>query len=491
MIVAGEASGDKHGASLARALAQLCPDSTLELFGSGGDEMRAAGVDTLVDAAEVAIIGVLEIARAMGRLYRAYRTLLNAAHTRRPSAIVLIDWPDFNMRLARKLHRKGFKIIYYIGPQVWAWREYRTRALRRDVDRMLVILPFEEEFYNRVGVEARYVGHPLTEAVRATLSREEFCRRHGLDPTRSIFALLPGSRHKEIHYHLPVMLDAANRLRIADCGLRIEESESGADRSNLKSQISDFKFQISDSKLESSNPRSEVSNLKSKLSHLNPEISELNSEISNLDPEISELNSEISNLKSEIPQSAIRNPQSAIEESAIRNPQFVIPLASTVRREQVELPIKQAQSRAYSGTGPRNDLSVTIIEDDTYNALSHADFAIVASGTATVEAALAGTPMVIIYRGSELNWRLIRPLIHLDTFGMVNLIAGRRIVPELIQHEATGKNIAREAAAILSDPARLAQMRIDLAHVRDLLARGGGSGAKRAAQAVLDVIQAR
>src|SRR6266851_3182857 len=191
MIVAGEASGDKHGASLARALTQLEPGTTFELFGSGGDEMRAAGVETLVDAREVAIIGVPEIARAIGKLYRAYRTLLNAAHTRRPSAIVLIDWPDFNMRLARKLHRRGFKIIYYVSPQVWAWRKYRTRALRRDVDRMLVILPFEEEFYNKVGVEAQYVGHPLLEAVRATQSRDEFCLRHGLDPARSIFALLP------------------------------------------------------------------------------------------------------------------------------------------------------------------------------------------------------------------------------------------------------------------------------------------------------------
>ena len=448
MIVAGEASGDKHGASLASALTQLCPDTTFELFGSGGDEMRAAGVETLVDAREVAIVGVPEIARAMGKLYRAYRTLLNAAHTRRPSAIVLIDWPDFNMRLARKLHREGFKIIYYISPQVWAWRKYRTRALRRDVDRMLVILPFEEEFYKKIGVEALYVGHPLTEAVRATLSRDEFCRHHGLDPTRSIFALLPGSRHKEIYYHLPVMLEAASKLRIADCELRIQGEASGRDDSNFKSQISDFKTQISDFELESSNPKAEISNL-----------------------------------KSEIPQSAIRNPQS-------KAPQFVIPLASTVRREQVELPIQQAQLKASSGAGPHNDLSVTVIQNDTYNALSHADFAVVASGTATVEAALAGTPMVIIYRGSDLNWRLIRPLIHLDTFGMVNLIAGGRIVPELVQHEATGENIAREANAILSDPARLAQMRLDLAHVRDLLARGGGSGAKRAAQAVLDVIHA-
>lgn len=463
MIVAGEASGDKHGASLARALAQLCPDTTFDLFGSGGDEMRAAGVETLVDAREVAIIGVLEIARAVGKLYRAYRTLLDAAHTRRPSAIVLIDWPDFNMRLARKLHREGFKIIYYISPQVWAWRKYRTRALRRDVDRMLVILPFEEEFYNKVGVQAQYVGHPLTEAVRATLSREEFCNRHSLDPTRSIFALLPGSRHKEIHYHLPVMLDAALRLRtlglrIADCRLQIDEPVSVHDRSNLKYQFSNLKSEISNLKSQISNPQSDISNLKSE------------------------------------PLSPTGDEQSTDRQSAIGDrqfPQFVVPLASTVRHEQVELPIQQAQLKAYSGGGRHNDLNVTVIQGDTYNTLSYADFAVVASGTATVEAALAGTPMVIIYRGSGLNWRLIRPLIHLNSFGMVNLIAGSRIVPELMQDEATGENIARETTAILSDPARLAQMRLDLARVRDLLARDGGSGAKRAAQAVLDVIHAR
>ncbi|MEK6322406.1 MAG: lipid-A-disaccharide synthase [Acidobacteriota bacterium] len=456
MIVAGEASGDKHGASLARALTGLYPETHFHLFGSGGDEMRAAGVETLVDAREVAIIGVPEIARAMSKLYRAYRTLLNVARSRRPSAVVLIDWPDFNMRLAKKLHGKGFKIIYYIGPQVWAWRKYRVRALRRDIDRMLVILPFEEEFYKKAGVEARYVGHPLTEAVCATLSREEFCHRHGLDPTRSIFALLPGSRHKEIHYHLPLMLEAAIRLRtlplrISDCGLLIQEGAPVRDLPNLKSQIS---------------------NLKS-------ETSSLASESSNLSSEISNLTSEISNLKSEIP-----NPQ-----SAIRNPQFVIPLATTVRREQVDLPVQQAQLRARSAGGAHNGLSVSVIEGDTYNALCHSAFAVVASGTATVEAALAGTPMVIIYRGSELNWRLIRPLIHLDTFGMVNLIAGRRIVPELMQHEATGENIAREATAILSDPARLEQMRHDLKRVRDLLAAGGGSGAELAAQAVIEVIR--
>src|SRR5215471_18212816 len=213
MIVAGEASGDKHGAALAHALHQLRPDLKYDLFGSGGEEMRSAGIETLVDAREVAIIGVPEIAKALRKLYRAYRALLEAARKRRPAIVVLIDWPDFNMRLAKRLHRAGFKVVYYISPQVWAWRKYRIRALRRDVDRMLVILPFEETFYKNQGLEVSYVGHPLAESVRISSSREEFCSRHQLDPLRPIIALLPGSRHKEIYYHLPPMLDAAIRLR--------------------------------------------------------------------------------------------------------------------------------------------------------------------------------------------------------------------------------------------------------------------------------------
>jgi len=420
MIVAGEASGDKHGASLARALQSLDPQINYELFGSGGEEMRAAGVETLVDAREVGIIGIPEITRAIGKLYRAYRTLLAAARARRPSAVVLIDWPDFNMRLAKKLHREGFKIIYYISPQVWAWRRRRIRALRRDVDRMLVILPFEEEFYGRAGLEARYVGHPLAEAVRATASRDEFCGRHGLDPARPVFALLPGSRQKEIHYHLPVMLDAAARLRSARLPV-----DGFSRNTNLvgRSQTSDLGFQMSNAQL------------------------------------------------------------------AISDPQFVIPLASTVRREDVSTAIQEAQRAARAGaSGDPDPLCVTVVEGDTYNTLFHSYFAVVASGTATVEAALAGAPMVIIYRGSELNWRLIRPLIHLDTFGMANLIAGRRIVPELMQRDATGVAIAREAAAILSDAARLTRMRDDLRRVREMLAAEGGSAAERAARAVLEVI---
>ncbi|HWN99421.1 MAG TPA: lipid-A-disaccharide synthase [Blastocatellia bacterium] len=415
MLVAGEASGDRHGAMLARALLKLSPGVAVDLFGSGGDEMRAAGVDTLVDARDVAIIGIPEIARALGKLYSAYRKLLEAARTRRPHVVVLIDWPDFNIRLARKLHRAGFKIVYYISPQVWAWRRYRVRALRRYVDKMLVILPFEEEFFRDSGVEVEYVGYPLAEAVIADASREEFTSKLGLDPTRPIIALLPGSRHKEVHYHLPAMLDAASRLKtlplqIADCGLRRSETT------------------VNDQSL----------------------------------------------------QSAIRNPQSAIEGSANRNPQFVVPVASTINREQVDAIVKD--------TGMSGTPDLVVVERDTYNSLRHSRIAVVASGTATVEAALLGTPMVIVYRGSELNWRLIRPLIKLDTFGMVNLIAGRLVVPELMQHEVTGERIACEVAGILGDPQRLAQIERDLAIVRDRLASRGGSASERAASAIMQLV---
>ncbi|HTG15222.1 MAG TPA: lipid-A-disaccharide synthase [Blastocatellia bacterium] len=421
MIVAGEASGDKHGATLARALQKLAPGFELEIFGSGGEKMRAAGVETLVDARDVAIIGILEIVGAFGKLYRAYRKLLDAARKRRPAVVVLIDWPDFNIRLARKLHREGFKIVYYISPQVWAWRGYRVRALRRYVDRMLVILPFEKEFYKNAGVEVEYVGHPLVETVRADASREAFASRNGLDATRPIIALLPGSRYKEVHYHLPAMIDAALRLRtfrlrIADCGLRIEES------THSESQDSAIR-----------NPN---------------------------------------------PQSAIRNPQSKDPQS--KGPQFVIPVATTIDREQVDAIVGRSDAR--------DELDLAIVERDEYNALRHSEIAVVASGTATVEAAILGTPMVIVYRGSELNWRLIRPLIKLDTFGMVNLIAGRRIAPELMQQDVTGERIAREVGQILGDPSRLAQMKRDLAIVRERLESGNGPASERAATAVMKLI---
>jgi len=402
MIVAGEASGEKHGAALARALTRLYPEKRIEMFGSGGEEMREAGVETLVDVRDIGIIGIAEVIRAFGRIYGAYRKLLEEARRRQPDAIVLIDFPDFNMALARRLHSEGFKIVYYISPQVWAWRQHRINALKRDVARMLVILPFEEEFYRKAGVEVEYVGHPLVEELNITSSRSEFAERHGLDPSRPFIALLPGSRRKEIHYHLPAMIDAASRLARMNFELPIETERCG-----------------------------------------NPE-------------------------------SRIQNPESI---------QFLLPLASTIDREQVETILRESRFT--------NETEITLIERDTFNALCHSMFAIVASGTATVETALAGTPMVIVYRASTLNYAVMRPLIEIEIFGMVNLIAGRKVVPELIQFDMTGERIANEVAAILSDTARYAKMKEDIAEARARLESAGGSGAERAARAVMDVTEAK
>lgn len=418
MMVAGEASGDRHGAALAIALRQSYPETAFEIFGAGGEAMRAAGVETLVDAREVAIIGIPEIARGLGKLYSAYRKLLKAASERQPEAIVLIDWPDFNMRLARVLRRAGLRIVYYISPQVWAWRRYRVRALRRDVDRMLVILPFEVEFYRDKGMRVEYVGHPLIQAVQRTATRKEFCKQYDLDESRPIIALLPGSRHKEIHYHVPVMMDAARRL----LNLQIEA---------FAARTGDVSYPPPDSGLQA-----ETITQQSPIQH---------------------------------------------QKNKVQKPQFVLPVASTISRDHI------AGLLAQTPEAP----PVTLIERDTYNALFQAAFAIVASGTATVETALAGTPMVIVYRASQFNWRLIRPLIHLDTFGMVNLIAGRRIVPELMQDEATGERIAAEAQNLLTDPLRLTEMRRGLQEVQQKLAEGGGEGAERAARAVMQVVEQR
>jgi len=281
-----------------------------------------------------------------------------------------------------------------------------------------VILPFEETFYKKEGLEVSYVGHPLAESVRISSSREEFCSRHQLDPLRPLIALLPGSRHKEIHYHLPPMLEAASRLKSA--GMDVELPLPRDERLSRSLSLTGDP--------QNSSPRS-------------------------------------------------INPHSEFA------PQFIVPLASTVQREDVQGTIERACRAS------EHPLSVSIIEGDTYNALGHSLFAVVASGTATLEAALLSTPMVVVYRGSELNWRLIRPLIHLDTFGMVNLIAGQRIVPELMQHEVTGERIAREVTEILSDPERLGRQQRELARVRDALATNNEvSASQRAARAVLDTI---
>jgi len=371
MIVAGEASGDKHGAKLASALRALRPSTRFEFFGAGGDEMRQAGVETLVDAREVAIMGALEVARALPNFLRVFRRLSDAANERRPRLIVLIDWPEFNLRLARRLKRDGHRVVYYISPQIWAWRSYRIHAVKRYVEKMLVILPFERDYYERSGVEVDYVGHPLLDSVNVTMTREEFCERHGLDPSNAVIALLPGSRHSEMKHILPPMVDAAKILN-------------------------------------RSRP------------HF----------------------------------------------------QFILPLARTFEPNTIASQISSAGLR--------------VIENDTYNAVAASDLAAVASGTATLETAIIGSPLIVVYRASRLNWRIFRPLINTPFVGMPNLIAGREIAPELLQDDLNGERLATLIVEFLSDPARLRRSRDDLAEVKKKL--GEANASERAANRILDLL---
>lgn len=372
MIVAGEASGDKHGAKLANALRTLRPNLGFYFFGAGGDEMRTAGVETLVDAREVAIMGAMEVARALPKFLRVFRRLREAAKERRPQLVVLIDWPEFNLRLAKRLRQDGHRVVYYISPQIWAWRSYRIRGIKRDVEKMLVILPFEQEYYRQHGVEVEYVGHPLLDSVRVTMSRDEFCSRYKLDPSKPIIALLPGSRHSELKYILPPLLETAAQL-----------------------------------------------------SQTHPHF------------------------------------------------QFILPLARTFAREEIE-----AQANSIS--------NLHLIEHDTYNAISAADLAVVASGTATLETAIIGTPFIVVYRASQLNWRIFRPLINVPFVGMPNLIAGREIAPELLQDDLNAERLSEEIIAFLNDPIRLAQARRDLSEVRAKL--GEANASERAAQQILSLL---
>ncbi len=378
MIVAGEPSGDAHAASLVRALRESAPETKFEFFGSTGAQMRDTSVDSVVNADELAILGLWEIGRALPKFWRALADLKAAAIERKPDAIILVDWPDFNLRLARWLHRRGLRVIYYISPQLWAWRSYRSRNIERDVDLLLSILPFEKEWYAGRGMtHVEYVGHPLTGEVRARYDRAEFCRRNDLDPAKPIIALLPGSRHKELVRILPPMLDAAALI--------------ATDRNDA---------------------------------------------------------------------------------------QFVIVVAPNRK-------IEEAKTIAAGHLGELNH-SLRIIHHETREALAAADVAAVASGTATLEAAILGTPLVIVYKESSLNWHTLGSLITTEHYGLVNLIAQRRLATELIQDDFTGETLARELVSLL-DPQRNAEMRTQLNEVMKSLGEPGAS--LRAAQAVMQFIE--
>ena len=371
MIVAGEASGDLHGSNLVKEALRL--DPTVSFFGIGGPHMREAGVETLVDSSEMAVVGLVEVLAHFGVIYRAYATLKRAIRTNPPDLLILIDYPDFNMLVARVAKRAGVKVLYYISPQIWAWRTGRVKKIARLVDRMAVVFPFEVPFYEKAGVPVTFVGHPLADRVRPSMTRHEALAAFGLDPGRRVVGLFPGSRRGEIARLFPVILESA-RL--------------------LKGRCPDL--------------------------------------------------------------------------------QFILPRASSLTDADI------APQLTASG------LEVVVARDRVYDVMQVCDAIVTVSGTVTLEIALMEVPMVIIYTVSPLTYEVGKRIIRVDHIGICNIVAGERVVPELIQHDVTADRIAAEIGRYLDDPVHAGKTRAGLATVKEKLGVGGCS--ERVAAIVLDML---
>lgn len=365
LLVAGEASGDLHGAAFVRALRRLVP--ALEVVGIGGAQLQAEGMHVLVDMHGVATMGFVETFGSAGRVIGAYRRIVRSLDEQRPDLVVLIDYPEFNMRVALQAKRRGIPVFYYIAPQVWAWRRGRIAAITQRVDKMGVVFPFEPALYNDGRTVAEFVGHPLLDVVRPTRSREETRARYGVGPTQRMLALLPGSRQKEIRYLVAPLCAAGTQL-------------------------------------------------------------------------------------------------------AREGWQPILARAPTV---------SVADLSAALGGGP---VPFPVADDDTYNVVAAADAAVVASGTATLETALLGCPMVIVYRMAWLTHWLARRLVHLDWIGMPNIILDREVFPELIQDEVTPDAVA---AAVRTVAAQRDDMVSALATLRSRLGEPGAADRAAALAAAL------
>jgi lipid-A-disaccharide synthase len=337
--------------------------------------MRAAGVETVVDSDELAIMGILEVTRVFPKFLAAFRQLKQAALERSPDAVVLVDWPEFNLRLATALHRRGLKVIYYISPQLWAWRPRRINRIKRDIDLLLSILPFEAAWFGTRGVDhVEFVGHPLAGEVEARFDREEFCRQHELSSAQPIVSFLPGSRRKELQRILPPMLAAI-----------------------------------------------------AKLTSVRPEIQCV----------------------------VVVAPSRTIEET----------------REIIN--------------GQNGARSIKLVRGQTREALAASDAAAIASGTATLEAALLKTPMVVVYKESAMNWHTLGRLITVSHYGLVNLVAGKEIARELMQNDLTAENLSDELLKLL-DPVTNKTVRTQLAEVAHKLGETGAS--ERAAESITNFL---
>ncbi len=374
LIIAGEASGDLHGANLVRAI--RAKDATAAVYGVGSRNMQNAGVTMLADAAEISVVGATEVLTHIGAIYRVYAKIKRFLRDERPDLLITIDFPDFNILLAKAARKLRIPVLYYISPQVWAWRKGRVRTIARLVRAIMVVFPFEVDLYRGAGVDVRFVGHPLADIVFSIYTQKEAREQLGLASGKRTVALLPGSRRKEIERILPDMLRAARIL------------------------VDRF-------------------------------------------PDL----------------------------------QFILPVAPTLEHGLI--------ARYVDGCG----LPVRVVDGRVYDVLRAADAAIVTSGTATLETGLMAVPMVIVYRMSRLSYLIGRSIIRVKNIGLVNIVAGTTVAPELVQNDATPENIARALGDLLGDQERYEQRRKELLRVRELLGEGGASD--RAASVVIDLLGER
>jgi len=374
-LSAGEASGDMYGAWLIEALREELRErgegSKPEFLGVGGDAMRAAGCELVVSAHDIAVVGLAEVVQHLPRIYTLFRQVVREIEQRRPDIAIVIDFPDFNLRLARQLHQRGIPVVYYVSPQLWAWRPGRVEQVRKYVRKMLVIFPFEQKFYAEHGIAAEFVGHPLAGLPAPSIPREQFAARYGLDPAKPWIALLPGSRQGEVSRIFPTLLGAAQLLG--------------------------------------------------------------------------------------------------------QNYVYIVPVASTLNQKWLR-----------SFVPPDSALPL-VFTHDAASTLAQARVAAVASGTSTLQAALIGTPFVMVYRVADLSWKLGRPLVKVQRFAMPNLIAERDVVTELVQDDFTAEHVAEEIRRLLPESPERQRMISDFCEVRQRLTADTSnlSGSRRAARAIL------
>lgn len=371
VIIAGEASGDLHGSSLVKELKKI--NSNLEIFGIGGDRMKNQGVELIFHVEKLSFMGFFEVIKNLSFIRGVMKKMTSMIETRRPDLVILIDYPGFNLRFARKVKRLGIPVVYYISPQVWAWGGNRVKKMQNLIDKMMVIFPFEKEIYRKFNIECEFVGHPLLEVTRPVLSAEDFQKKFGIRKNEVVVGLLPGSRWQEVEKILPIMLESCKFLK-----------------------------------------------------------------------------------------------------TRIKNLKVLLGLAPTIKKEKIESLLNHAGSQ------------VKVVENLTYDLMKHADLLLIASGSATLECAILGTPFLVLYKTSLWTYLVAKSLITIPNIALANVVAGKRIVPEFIQSQAIPNRIAEEMYEILTDRERYKSIQNELKKVKEKLGEDGAS--KKAAQIVTEML---